>query len=572
MIPLRNRRRATHTLVLLIVGVVWLLPDYAQSQDAQPGAPVETVEPSKDEDTPVLSTLKGLVDSMASIKKEQGETRQELEKLKIEKAEAGEIKSAEEKLERLKGDFDKLKVKFDQVATGITEETFEVKQREDFDLGKELNLLLEPIVYELRKTTDRPREIERLRADQLHFQKRKELVTAGLEKLDTLITQTNDPSLKEDLRKLQEGWKAQHGRISSELEAAQYQVDEALAKQESLLGVLGKFLRDFFANRGKSFLMAVVAALLVYLAFFLALRFIERATPAKDALKRSFAFRVFRLSVMGFGLLAASFTMLAVLYSQSDWLLLGLATIFLVGMAWAARKGLMPFYQQLKLMLNLGSVREGERVLFNGIPWEVQKIGLYTELENPLLTGGLVRVTLADLSKLHSRPKARREPLFPCKVGEWVKLADGTYGEVISQTPEMVRLRTATGSVKSFETASFLDQTPDNHSVGFGVRVEVGVDYQHQEIATTEIPTKLQEGVQEMLNNTVEQDQVEKLWVEFQAAGSSSLDYCIYVQFSGDLAGRKFFLQRCIQRAFVESCNVNDWTIPFPQITVHEAA
>lgn len=155
---------------------------------------------------------------------------------------------------------------------------------------------------------------------------------------------------------------------------------------------------------------------------------------------------------------------------------------------------------------------------------------------------------------------------------EWVKLADETYGEVISQTPEMVRLRTATGSVKSFETATFIGQTPDNHSVGFGVRTAVGIGYEHQEISTTEIPSKLKEAIKEGLTKSVEAAQIENLVVEFQGAGSSSLDYHIYAQFSGELAGRKFFLQRCLHRLFVDACNTYGWNIPFPQITVHEAA
>ena len=48
-------------------------------------------------------------------------------------------------------------------------------------------------------------------------------------------------------------------------------------------------------------------------------------------------------------------------------------------------------------------------MIFEGIPWEVRAINFYTDLVNPMLTGGTVRVAISDLTELHSRPKARKE-------------------------------------------------------------------------------------------------------------------------------------------------------------------
>ena len=60
-----------------------------------------------------------------------------------------------------------------------------------------------------------------------------------------------------------------------------------------------------------------------------------------------------------------------VLYSAGDWLLLGLAIMVMVGLLWSARNILPDFFERSKLLLNIGAVREGERIVYNGIPWKI---------------------------------------------------------------------------------------------------------------------------------------------------------------------------------------------------------
>jgi hypothetical protein len=70
-------------------------------------------------------------------------------------------------------------------------------------------------------------------------------------------------------------------------------------------------------------------------------------------------------------------------------------------------------------MLNIGSVREGERLLLEGVPWKVENIHVFCSLFNPTL-GMHLRLPIEQIVGMVSRPYAPEEPWFPCKKGDWV--------------------------------------------------------------------------------------------------------------------------------------------------------
>ena len=57
---------------------------------------------------------------------------------------------------------------------------------------------------------------------------------------------------------------------------------------------------------------------------------------------------------------------LIVLYVTGDWLLLGLALLILAGIAIGLKNIFPQFLAEAKLLLNLGAVREGEMVTYEG--------------------------------------------------------------------------------------------------------------------------------------------------------------------------------------------------------------
>jgi hypothetical protein len=78
------------------------------------------------------------------------------------------------------------------------------------------------------------------------------------------------------------------------------------------------------------------------------------------------------------------------------------------------------FVREVTLLLNLGAVREGERVMYNGIPWLVRSLNFYTRLVNPELEGGDIRLPLRDFHDLRSRSFDANEPWFPTRLNDWV--------------------------------------------------------------------------------------------------------------------------------------------------------
>lgn len=65
-------------------------------------------------------------------------------------------------------------------------------------------------------------------------------------------------------------------------------------------------------------------------------------------------------------------------------------------------------------------------------------------------------------------------------------------------------------------------------------------------------------------------EQARDLVVDFKEAGANSLDYLILVSMDGAAAAQYFKLGRLLQQACVRACNEQGWTIPFPQLTVHQ--
>lgn len=170
-----------------------------------------------------------------------------------------------------------------------------------------------------------------------------------------------------------------------------------------------------------------------------------------------------------------------------------------------------------------------------------------------------------------SREQDPKEPWFPTDPDDWAILSDGTYGKVITQTPEQVVFLRLGGSMKTFPTADFLAQSPEKISHGFRISCTFGIDYKHQADASGSIPATFEKLITSRLVGDFGRDAVRSVKVEFTAAAASSLDYEIIADFDGSLAPRHRALMRCIQSICLDACNANGWVIPFTQITVHQA-
>ena len=103
-----------------------------------------------------------------------------------------------------------------------------------------------------------------------------------------------------------------------------------------------------------------------------------------------------------------------------------------------------------------------------------------------------------------------------------------------------------------------------------GVESTFGIDYRHQAAATAEIPAAMRAKLRAELPKVVGAEALRDVLVLFARANDSSLDYVVWADLAGAAAPLANRIPGEIQRLLVEACNENGWTIPFPQLTVHQ--
>lgn len=543
---------------------------------AQVGPAPLLVPALTEEDAKLITTLKALQTSIALFEAQAQKKRDELadETLALAPDEKeqriSEISDINKQLEDLRHNYE-------EFASGIDLSNLRHSGDSEVDLGADLREFLSPIVTELKDLTSRPREIEDLRRTISQEQKNRDNAEKALANVRRLLQQLQDKpgveKVAEDLRIFEQTWQQRLNQISSDIDVAELQLNERLDASKSVWGTVRGIMASFFRSRGRNLMFALLAVATVLLLARLGYAALERWSPLRRMERRSFYVRVLDITYFAVAITVAVLAAMVVFYTAGDWVLLGLVLIFLAGLAWTGKHALPQTYEQVKLMLNLGPVREGERLVYDGVPWKVERIGLYTDLVNPSLEGGCIRLPIRTLASLHSRPFGHKETWFPCEQGNWVVLSDATFGRVITQTPDWVELVLLGGSRKTYTASDFVALNPENLSRNFRIHIMFGVDYSHQAISTTEIPELLRMHILTAIKEStlLKEDQMIHLAVEFCNAGASSLDYRILLDCQGTAAQNYNKLQRLLAKLCVEASNEHGWIIPFTQVTMHYA-
>ncbi len=456
----------------------------------------------------------------------------------------------------------------DRLSSGVDLGVFQEEVKQEVDWSRELREMLEPLIREIKKMTSRPREIEKLRDELARCDAQMEMVERANANLLLLISHTTAPQLTEKLNGIVRDWQNRGSEIRTQKTIVSSRLEKLTGEKRSLSESFRVLFGTFFRSRGLNLFLALFAFAFVWVGLHFLYKAIQKLSPFHKR-DRAIPIRIFDLVYVVFTVLLSFLALLAVLYSFGDWVLLSLTIIFLLGVGWVSKKALPRFWNQATLMLNFGTVREGEMIVYKGIPFEVISIHFHSLLENRVLGDKPLRIHINDLMDLRSRPIAENEPWFPSKAGDWVKLADGTYGEVLAQNVDMVRIRLLGGASKFYSTADYLAQTPMNLSSGFRLQVGFGIDYLHQEIATKEVPAVLEKAIREELEREGHGESIERIRVEFKEAGASSLDMAVLAEFNGRAESRFWSLERAIQRICTDVCTRQQWIIPFQQVTVH---
>ncbi len=539
--------------------------------EATPSEENTTEDPSLAEERAArLATLNDMLESIAAIREDMGELEKERDAAATEEEKAALTEELESRSERIGN----LEADFSMLATGIDQGSFFADSEEEFDWKQELEEVFAPVVVELKAATARSREMETLRGQIVLYDKRLPAIEDAMASLAELLEDAAEGEVNQQLTELSEFWGQQRDEIQSQRDATQ-QLLERLEQEDVGFGeAAGDILRLFFRERGINLLFAILA----FGAIFLVLRALHRlihryiGPSTEGSPTRQLFFRLADVAYYLFTVVVAVGVLLVVLYLSADWVLLTLAVFVLIGLAWAARNAVPAFLEQGKLLLNVGAVREGERLEYNGIPWRVAVLSFFSDLENPSLRGGTIRLPLQDLIGMRSRPVVENEPWFPTELGHWVILEDGTYGEIVEQTPDVVICSTARGSYRSYPTVDFIAQHPKNLSSNFfSVNHVVGIDYKYRDIVITEVADKLKAALEEGFRKMFYGEHLLTVIVEFKEMSASSLDLITIAKFKGPAASEYTEIGWKLQQLALECCNENGWEIPFPQLTLHRA-
>ena len=560
-----------HNVVTTFAAWLFLLlaaPVYAAAPGDELNAPSPLPEVDTSSDTPVpmnsYAQLELLMRITENSRQELAKLRQELQKSKDEH----DRKRISEGIEALALEVEQLQYTMEKVATGGADlELFGQRTQGEFNWKQDIEDVFQPIVIELRRWTERPRKIERLRTERAYLEQRLPVAEAALSNIARLKGDLATPSpVRKELDKLNERWKKRQDEITSRLQLVDFELQNLLEPAPETNRPSSSALKSFFAGRVADILLALVAMAAVYLIVHLIHHAYSRALARRKQPRGLFTRLIsifMRILAFALGILAA----MSVLYMRGDWIILGLLIIMLIGAAWAIKQSGPRYYNEMRTFLNMGDVREGERVIYNGLAWQVGSLNLFTILHNPMLRGGTLRLSLKEIGELQSRPSHNDEPWFPSAENDFVLLEDETFGRILVQTPELVQIAVG-GAVKTYPVHAYLDQHPRNLSrSGFAVATKFGVDYSLQR----EI-----EGVKDRLKAYLDSNlrshpmgaHLKETVVDFDSAGASSLDFILVAIFNGVAAENYFLAQRLLQRFALDASNEFGWEIPFQTVTV----
>ena len=457
---------------------------------------------------------------------------------------------------------------FSQLSSDVDFQLFEPDEQKKIDIQSEIKELAEPLLRELKKMTSHPREVEALKTQINIYEQQIKIVSNALDNLTQILSHPISESLKNRLQEDYKNWEQRQNELQARINISIQQLQQKTTNRRSWSETFQEFFQLFFKSRGRNIILSFLAFIITWLIFHHVHNLIKRFSPfhQKD---RSVYIRTFDMVYSIITAIASLLSILAVLYFFGDWFLLSIAIIFVIGLAWASKQTIPLYWRQMRLILNLGTVREGELVVYKGLPYEVASINISTELVNHKIDGGRLLLPLKDLYDLRSRPITPNEPWFPSEKGDWILLKNGHYGQVQLQTPEVVEMKLISHEIVSIKTSEFLSFLPTNLTHGFQIWSSFGFDYSLDKQIHSLIPILLKKQIRETLHQKGFEKSIKHVNVLFDHAGTFALCLTLIVEFDGSVCQNYYQLRSLIQQSCLDICTEQKWPLPYQKIQVN---
>ena len=555
------RGLSKHLLSLLLPLLLLIVPIHTNAQetiqDSNAYAVLESTEQS------ILDTQ----DKLTQAKKE------------LAVADTDETKAAiEERINQLQARLTQSRSEFEKYALGGIDLQY-LKEKENitdlnYDWQAELLQIVQPVFAEVQRLTKGSRERDILNRDLSLYNEKISQLEQGLSFLKKApIEQLSEESQKR-LAVIQTNWETFLADLVRERDRTQTLLD-AMTTDKSFMESLKDGIVDFVKGRGLILVVSFSTFVLVLYLLTKGMDFLlnRRMEKNKGRQQRvNLRGRLLLLFYRIFSIVLAVIAYLIVLHSMGDMVLFGIAILILLALIFAFRNYVPKYFSEIRLFLNLGSARQGERVIYRGIPWLIDRITLYSAtLVNPSLDNGRIRLMLPELETLTSRPFENDELWFPARVGESFILPNGTFGEVKRLTPESVYL-TSFNSTIIYPAADFISGAPTNLSHGYYAVADFGLSYKHFDTPVDEVFTKLKAYIIEFLSKTDMHDLYDSVSVEFRKINEGvSLVYTVIVAMKGKGAAYYFQSGRLLQEACLRCAQKEGWSMPYTNIEMRDS-
>jgi hypothetical protein len=582
MLHLQARRN--HALLLppwaVLLLIMMMMPTQGWAQDGEDPAVTPELEEAEEaeevvvpvqppvflEPTPVLRSAQAFSQRLLRVERVLGEAKASREEASTVEA----IQSADARITELAAEREHLLSNLDRLVSGLASEDVEAQPGQTVDLESEITELLAPLLQQLKSATAAPRRMDTLRVRQAHYESLLPRTDEALGRVVSALATARDPGLASSLEELKLRWDERTQMIQDELSLVNAELSALESQRRSFLETSQDIVKVFFASRGRNLILSLLAFVamfgLVQFAYRMALQAVMRRQKKNATTWLRLIHLMSYIASSGLGFAALLF----VLYAAGDWVLLTLASLLLVGLAWGARQGIPRAATEMKTLLNLGTVREGERVIYNGLPYKVASLGLQTWLENPASSGMRLRLPLSQLTSLLSRPCLDDEPWFPCREGDWVLMEGGRFdGQVTLITPEWVTAQ-GRGGERTWRTTDFSDQMNQNLSSGYRHTIQIGLDYDHQRDVPATIPEQLKAQIAPRISEHPLGEHLQRLIVRYATSLDSALEVQVLLDFSGEAASDYYSLRAHLESIVLDVCVAQGWGYAFPQVVLHQ--
>ena len=468
----------------------------------------------------------------------------------------------EEEINLLGTRADTLYSDFIMLVTGIDRNKLFPKKEKQTNWNRDIQDIFAPLIVQLKQVTERPRQMEMLRSQIGSYEVLLPQIKNAVQRIEVLKKNVTQETTSKKIFALETTWKDHEKEYVSKLSTARQQLFQLEKNKMSFLQIMDYLFESIFKQRGTNMLYAFGAFIITFFICYLFRLVIRELNPLNRSPKFMFLGNLIDVLLYVISFIIATTVMIAVLYVYGNWLVLGMITLILLGIIWAAKSTLPKFVEQIKLLIGFGSVRQGERITVDGIPYEVISVGIYSYFENPLLQSATLRFPLKDLVNMRSHPCDRSEPWFPCKEGDYL-LMDGpqpVWRKVVLQTPNVVKFEWF-GMFETVQTAAFLQQNIFNLSEGpFWVQFELELGYNHRR-DVDDICQKLRKITSTELEETPFAELMLAPWIDFDDFGNSSLVFRYWVQMRKQAAKSYPAIQRTLKKIALKAANKYDFEI-----------